>query len=401
MEKLDEYHTTETAELASRIADSDILRIVKGAPLLSPADTVRRAAGLVREFEGSQLPVSDQGRIAGVITERTIAAFLAGAEDLETALESPLEPLITAAPILLNRSVSLRDAARAFAATDADTLPVIDNEGRFSGVVLRRDVVGLLTRTMRPPTVAGMATPLGVFLTTGAHTGGAGNLGLFLTGASLAVIMLAALLITDGMAKIFGAVTGIPVGVFLASPPLTARLNVFDLAFYITTVLSVVVFGILLRLSPLSGYHAAEHMTVHAIEVGEALTVESVRRMPRVHPRCGTNLLAAAGVFMIIVSRLSGGAAVVLALIVVLIGWRTVGGWLQYLVTTRTPSDRQIASGVEAGRELLQKFQEQPNVQVSGFERLWRIGLLQTAAGLAATYTLIFKVLDTLGISIP
>jgi uncharacterized protein YqhQ len=33
---------------------------------------------------------------------------------------------------------------------------------------------------------------------------------------------------------------------------------------------------------------------VHAIERGEPLLAESVRAMPRVHPRCGTNIVAAA-----------------------------------------------------------------------------------------------------------
>ena len=39
------------------------------------------------------------------------------------------------------------------------------------------------------------------------------------------------------------------------------------------------------------GYHGAEHMVVHAHEAGEPLTVESVRRFPPAHPRCGTSFL--------------------------------------------------------------------------------------------------------------
>lgn len=39
------------------------------------------------------------------------------------------------------------------------------------------------------------------------------------------------------------------------------------------------------------GYHGAEHMVVHAREAGEPLTVESVRRFPPAHPRCGTSFL--------------------------------------------------------------------------------------------------------------
>ena len=39
------------------------------------------------------------------------------------------------------------------------------------------------------------------------------------------------------------------------------------------------------------GYHGAEHMVVHAHEAGEPLTLESVRRFPAAHPRCGTSFL--------------------------------------------------------------------------------------------------------------
>ena len=39
------------------------------------------------------------------------------------------------------------------------------------------------------------------------------------------------------------------------------------------------------------GYHGAEHMVVHAHEAGEPLTIDSVKRFPPAHPRCGTSFL--------------------------------------------------------------------------------------------------------------
>jgi len=38
-------------------------------------------------------------------------------------------------------------------------------------------------------------------------------------------------------------------------------------------------------------YHGAEHMSIHAFEAGEQLSVDSVRRYPPEHPRCGTSFL--------------------------------------------------------------------------------------------------------------
>ena len=38
-------------------------------------------------------------------------------------------------------------------------------------------------------------------------------------------------------------------------------------------------------------YHGAEHMTIHAYEAGNPLTVEGVRPFPKEHTRCGTSFL--------------------------------------------------------------------------------------------------------------
>ena len=38
-------------------------------------------------------------------------------------------------------------------------------------------------------------------------------------------------------------------------------------------------------------YHGAEHMTIHALEAGDRLTVEAIRKYPTAHPRCGTEFL--------------------------------------------------------------------------------------------------------------
>ncbi len=38
-------------------------------------------------------------------------------------------------------------------------------------------------------------------------------------------------------------------------------------------------------------FHGAEHKTIFAVEYGQELTVENIRRMPRLHPRCGTSFI--------------------------------------------------------------------------------------------------------------
>lgn len=48
-------------------------------------------------------------------------------------------------------------------------------------------------------------------------------------------------------------------------------------------------------------YHGAEHMTVHAYEHGEKLTIASVSKYPTAHPRCGTAFLLVVMLVAIIV----------------------------------------------------------------------------------------------------
>lgn len=115
-------------------------------------------------------------------------------------------------------------------------------------------------------------------------------------------------------------------------------------------------------------YHGAEHMSIHAYEAGEPLSVESVARYRPEHPRCGTSFLMIVvlasiimftflgvpdGIFFLVVSRLVG-IPIIAGISYELLrfsGTRPDGGlarvlskpglWLQKLTTAR-PADDQI-----------------------------------------------------------
>jgi uncharacterized protein YqhQ len=53
-------------------------------------------------------------------------------------------------------------------------------------------------------------------------------------------------------------------------------------------------------------YHGAEHMSIHALEANDPLTVEAVRRHPTAHPRCGTEFLVVVILVAIFVFSLVG-----------------------------------------------------------------------------------------------
>src|SRR6476646_9902525 len=53
-------------------------------------------------------------------------------------------------------------------------------------------------------------------------------------------------------------------------------------------------------------YHGAEHMTIHALEGGDPLTVDKVRKYPTAHQRCGTEFLVIVILLSIIAFSLVG-----------------------------------------------------------------------------------------------
>ena len=53
-------------------------------------------------------------------------------------------------------------------------------------------------------------------------------------------------------------------------------------------------------------YHGAEHKTIHALEAGDPLTTDAVRKYPTAHPRCGTEFLVIVLALSIIAFSLVG-----------------------------------------------------------------------------------------------
>jgi hypothetical protein len=250
-------------------------------------------------------------------------------------------------------------------------------------LIARSDLVQDLVRPFRPPSVGGMATPMGVYLTTGGVSGGAGTLALILTG----LVMFAVHILAQGAGMTLQSWIARAFAGHSALLPDAVRVAAGDLT---PLALQFALFLLLLRASPVAGYHAAEHQVVHALERAEPLLVETVRAMPRVHPRCGTNLVA--GMLILFL----GGVALhpflglewafALSLIAALAYWRTLGAWLQQHLTTRPATDAQIRSGIQAARELLEQHSRAPYEPIRPSARLWRMGFLQILAGFALGY---------------
>jgi uncharacterized protein YqhQ len=125
-------------------------------------------------------------------------------------------------------------------------------------------------------------------------------------------------------------------------------------------------------------YHGAEHMSIHALEAGDPLVVDAVRRYPTAHQRCGTEFLVIVVMLSIIAFSLVGrqdpvvmvGSRVLLIPVIAAVGYEILrwgarhrrnpivhalllpGIWVQ-AITTRRPTDDMIEVAIVSLEEAL------------------------------------------------
>lgn len=341
-----------------------VVTLMRATFSLPLEDTLLLAAAKLRENGSDVLPITDGPYLRGVVTEFSLATALAEGADEKDGIE---RALAKTEPIIRTYETGA-EALRKFEELGVGTLVVVDDDRRLLGLLRASDLISPPKTAARVANVGGMATPFGVYLTSGTVSAGAGGWALVTTGMTLFTILITATLLS------------VYFGNWLV------KVHVSDLwATLISSALQWVLFGVGFRILPISGIHAAEHMVVHAIERGEPLVPSVVKRMPRVHPRCGTNLAAGSALYMGIATATTIIAddwlRLMTALVVTLLFWRRLGGLMQYWITTRPPTDKHIRMGIRSAEELLAKQANAHHVHVGFFGRVWNSGLLHVIAG--------------------
>jgi uncharacterized protein YqhQ len=237
-------------------------------------------------------------------------------------------------------------------------------------------------RKARQPRISGTALIGGLHLASGNY-GTAPAWQLFISGLGIVAAMAVAIVLTYVELCVVDQFAGTSLAMHLFG--FSAHL-VSPWQQYVTLVLplfQLLNFLVVLRMSPLSGYHAAEHKVVAAIEAYGDIQYEQVVEMPRAHPRCGTVLLFGVIPALLIAYPLFM-ANPVAAILIALIGWTfryRVGYFIQQYFTTKPPTPGQLKAGMEAGRKLMKLWQADPDRQVSIARNMWIRGLPQMIAG--------------------
>ncbi len=355
------------------VRDPLLLPVGSSSLALDPSfesSSLARAAERLVEEEIPLIPVLDElGRFVGIITEANIRqALAAGAEP-----SAPIGDWMTRDPHVLPPSARGAEALRLFDLVQASHICLIDSAGQFHGVLTPSRLMSPPAPRPRPRMVGGMATPLGVYLTDGRVGAGVPHLALILTGGLLFSLFLGSSLIVQTLTN-----------VALLQKWVTPVLIQSGWFQAISSGIALALFFIGMRSLPLAGIHAAEHMVVHAIERGEPLEPDIVSRMPRVHPRCGTNIAVGAMLFLGIFNLSwpkDQELRLLAAAIVTLVLWRNLGYLLQDKITTKPANAKQIQMGIKAGTELMHKIDMEPHKPATPLQRIVSSGILQVIGG--------------------
>ncbi|HZO90576.1 MAG TPA: DUF1385 domain-containing protein [Chthonomonadaceae bacterium] len=363
--------------------------LLRPAPLLAPEDSLARFLQVTRQEAVSTLPVLQRGYLCGMVSLTDVLPILEARSqaEREAQLRQPVSALMRPPEAVAHADMSPAEIGQVCARHGMSLVPVVDSEGYCLGIVRASDLLLSDQPMPRPALIGGMATPFGVYLTNGTIQAGASNLALVGTGMLMGLLMLLSYKLVSGgiwLAQHYAHLPRTPMFDLADTPP--AGQFVPGLVSLGLQGLVLLLFLLLLRATGLAGYHAAEHQTVHAIEREETLAPEVVRRMPRAHPRCGTNLVGAVVLFGGLWQALEsipyvGDFALVFAGLATLFTWRTFGTFLQERFTTKPASDRQIASGIAAGEELLEKYLHSAPARARLYRRIWCMGLLQIMVG--------------------
>ncbi|WP_077318172.1 DUF1385 domain-containing protein [Virgibacillus proomii] len=127
----------------------------------------------------------------------------------------------------------------------------------------------------------------------------------------------------------------------------------------------LIIAGLIIKLSSVSKYHAAEHMCANTYDKSLNLTLDYIKNQSRVHKDCGTNLIISFFICFVILFLVFGDTPW-LILVAWSIGyelWRSepkviwsliliIGKITQYVLYTSKPNEKHLLVAIAALREL-------------------------------------------------
>ncbi|HEY5563263.1 MAG TPA: CBS domain-containing protein [Clostridiaceae bacterium] len=104
---------------------------------LNPADTVENAAKLMKQYNIGALPICQDEKVIGIVTDRDIA--LRSTSQGQNVQKQTVRDIMTSNPTLGEPEMDVHEAAKIMSAKQIRRLPVVDN-GNLVGIVSLGDI---------------------------------------------------------------------------------------------------------------------------------------------------------------------------------------------------------------------------------------------------------------------
>lgn len=104
---------------------------------VSPQQTVQEAARLMSQHNVGSIPVVDNGKCVGIITDRDIA--LRAVSQGQAPGSTKVQTVMTTSPVTGSPQMDVHEAANLMAERQIRRLPVVDN-GKLAGIVALGDL---------------------------------------------------------------------------------------------------------------------------------------------------------------------------------------------------------------------------------------------------------------------
>lgn len=111
--------------------------MTKDVATLNSKDSVERAAQLMKQYNVGAIPVCDEEKVIGIVTDRDIA--LRSVAQGENGRNQTVRDIMSSNPVVINSETEIHDAARIMSERQIRRLPVIENNN-IVGIVSLGDI---------------------------------------------------------------------------------------------------------------------------------------------------------------------------------------------------------------------------------------------------------------------
>lgn len=111
--------------------------MTKNVATLNGNDTVEHAAELMKEHDVGSIPVCNEDKIIGIVTDRDIA--IRSVAEGENTEKQTVRDIMSSSPVVGNPDMDVHDAARLMADKQIRRLPVVENN-HIIGIVALGDL---------------------------------------------------------------------------------------------------------------------------------------------------------------------------------------------------------------------------------------------------------------------